>query len=351
MAAPTFAIAGRAIGPGCPAYVVAELSANHGQDLSVAESVVRAAAEAGADAVKVQTYTPDTITIDVRTGPFRIADGTPWGGAVLHDLYREAHLPWAWHAPLQALATSLGLHWFSTPFDASAVDLLESLDVPAYKVASFELVDIPLIERIAATGKPLILSTGMATLEEIEEAVRAARSAGADQIALLRASSAYPAPAAELDLRSLPYLAERFGVVVGLSDHTLGTAVPVAAVALGASIIEKHLTLSRRTRGPDVAFSLEPAEFAAMVEAVRVAESALGGVRFGPTASEEPSLPFRRSLFVVEDVRAGTPFTLTNVRSIRPSGGLHPRHLPAVIGRVATRDITRGTPLSWDLLA
>jgi N-acetylneuraminate synthase len=350
MAATAFAIAGRSIGAGFPVYVVAELSANHHQDLDTARRLVKAAADAGADAVKFQTYTPDTLTLEVRTGPFRIEQGTIWDGALLHDLYTQAQMPWEWHQDLATLAGDLGLQWFSTPFDATAVDYLEALSVPAYKIASFELVDIPLLQVVARTGKPIVLSTGMASLEEIDEAVRAIRDAGPASIALLRTNSAYPAPPGEMDLRTLPRLAERFDVVAGLSDHTPGIAVPVAAVALGAHIVEKHLTLSRAVPGPDAAFSLEPAEFAAMVAAVRVAEQALGGVRFGPSPHERASLQFRRSLFAVCDVREGEPFTAENVRSIRPASGLHPRHLPEILERRAARDITRGTPLAWDLV-
>jgi N-acetylneuraminate synthase len=265
-------------------------------------------------------------------------------------LYGEAQTPGSWHGELAALAASVGLQWFSTPYDRSSVDFLETLDAPAYKVASFELIDIPLLRHVAHTGKPIILSTGMATLEEIEEAVEAARAAGPAPLALLRTSSAYPAPAGAMNLRAIPYLAGRFDTVVGLSDHTVGIAVPVAAVALGAAIVEKHLTLSRSDGGPDSAFSLEPAEFAAMVGAVRVAEQALGEIRFGPTEHEQSSLRFRRSLFVVRDVSAGEAFTAENVRSIRPAGGLHPRHLTEVLGHRAARDVARGTPLSWDLL-
>lgn len=345
-----FSIAGRPIGAGHPVYLVAELSANHAQDLACARDLVRAAAAAGADAVKLQTYTADTITLDCQGDPFRIRSGTPWDGALLHDLYRSAEMPWEWHEELFTLARSLGLTGFSSPFDPTAVDLLERLAVPAYKVAAFELVDLPLLRYIARTGKPMILSTGMATFEEIAEACTAIRAVGPVPLALLRTSSAYPADPGEMDLRTIPDLAERFGVVAGLSDHTLGMAVPVAAVTLGAHIIEKHLTLSRAQGGPDSAFSLEPDEFAAMVEAVRTAEAAGGTIRYGPTAGERASLPFRRSLFVVRDVQAGERLTAGNVRSIRPAAGLHPRHLDQVLGRRATRDIPRGTPLSWDLV-
>jgi pseudaminic acid synthase len=348
--APELAIAGRAIGARHPTYVIAELSANHGGELETARALVRAAAAAGADAVKLQTYTPDTITLDCESDLFRIGQGTLWDGRFLHDLYREAHTPWEWFEPLAALAGELGMHCFASVFDASSVDFLERRGAPAYKIASFELVDVPLLRRVAATGKPVILSTGMATLAEIDEAVAALRAGGAAAIALLRTNSGYPAAPGEMDLRSIETLATRFGVVVGLSDHTLEAAVPVAALALGARILEKHLVLSREVPGPDAAFSLEPAELAATVRALRVAEQALGGVRFGPSERERASLPFRRSLFVVEDVRAGEPYTHANVKSIRPAAGLHPRHLDAVIGRRARRDVARGTPLSWELV-
>ncbi len=350
MPEPGFAIASRPIGPGHPTYIVAELSANHMQDLGRARELVRSAATAGADAVKLQTFTADTITLNLRDDPFRIRQGTVWEGAVLHDLYREAALPWDWHPELMHLAASLGLHCFSTPFDTTAVDFLETLAVPAYKVAAFELVDIPLLRHIARTGRPIILSTGMATLDEIAEAVEAVRAVGPVPVALLRTCSAYPAPPEEMDLRSIPELANRFGVVAGLSDHTLGIAVPVAAVSLGAHIVEKHLTLARGDGGPDAAFSLEPAEFTAMVQAVRTAAQALGRARFGPTPHERASLQFRRSLFAVADIRAGESLTPANVRSIRPAAGLHPRHLEEVLGRRAACDIARGTPLSWELL-
>ncbi|XOB98438.1 pseudaminic acid synthase [Deinococcota bacterium DY0809b] len=343
-------ISGRSVGSGQPAYVIAEVSANHNQDLDAAIELVRAAKEAGADAVKVQTYTPDTITLKSDRAPFRISGGTLWDGRVLWDLYREAYMPWDWQPRLKEEAERLGLHFFSTPFDFTAVDFLEELGVPAYKIASFELVDLPLIRRVARTGKPLILSTGMATVSEIEEAVSAAREAGAEQIALLRTNSAYPAPPDEMDLRTIPHMAEMFGVPVGLSDHTLGIAVPVAAVAMGAALIEKHLTLSRSVPGPDSAFSLEPHEFKAMVDAVRTTEKALGGVRYGPTEKEGASRAFRRSLFVVRDIRAGETFTAENVRSIRPAHGLHPRHYEEILGRRAKADIEAGTPLGWDLI-
>ena len=341
----------RLIGPGQPVYIIAELSANHHHDFDRAARLIGVAKDAGADAIKLQTYTPDTITIRSDRSEFRIGGGTLWDGRSLYELYGEAFTPWEWQPKLKRMANDAGLALFSSPFDATAVDFLEEMDVPAYKVASFELVDIPLIRKMARTGKPLIMSTGMATSEEIEEALAAAREESATDIALLKCTSAYPSPADEMNLRTIPELARKFGVPAGLSDHTVGIAVPVAAVALGACIIEKHLTLSRSDQGPDSAFSLEPDEFRAMVDAVRFAEKALGVARFGPSAPEHPSLAFRRSLFVVEDVKSGEAFTSKNVRSIRPAHGLHTRHLSAILGRRAVRDIDRGTPLSWDLVS
>ena len=345
-----FCIGARRIGPGNPVYFIAELSANHNQDFEQAVQLVRAAKDAGADAIKLQTYTADTITIRSDKEHFRIGGGTLWDGRTLHDLYQEAYTPWEWQPKLKKLANDLGMDLFSSAFDETAVDFLESMEVPAHKLASFELVDIPLIQKMASTGKPLILSTGMATLEDIEEAVTAAQGAGATQLALLKCTSAYPATAEEMNLQTIPHLAEKFGVPVGLSDHTTGIAVPVAATALGACLIEKHFTLSRSVPGPDSAFSLEPPEFRAMVEAVRFAEKALGTVNYAPTQREASSLIFRRSLFVVQDMKAGEVFSGENVRSIRPSHGLHPRHRREVMGKRARRDIERGTPLSWDLV-
>lgn len=340
----------RRIGPGEPTYVIAEMSANHNQSLDQAARILEAAKEAGADAVKLQTYTADTLTIDCDKECFRISGG-PWDGRVLHELYREAFTPWEWQPRLQEIARALGIDLFSTPFDATAVAFLEDMGVPAHKVASFEIVDLPLIRLVARTGKPIIMSTGMATLAEIDEAVRTAREAGASQIALVKCTSAYPAPAEEANLRTIPHLAEAFGVPVGLSDHTLDIAVPLAAVTLGACIVEKHFTLSRGVPGPDTAFSLEPQEFKAMVEAVRTAEKAIGQVHYGVSEREAGSRVFRRSLFVVQDMKAGEPFTRKNVRSIRPGHGLHTRYLEEILGRSASRDVARGTPLSWDLLA
>ncbi len=344
-------ISGRAIGPGCPVYVIAELSANHNQKFEQAVEIVRAAKDAGADAVKLQTYTADTITLGSDKEYFRITGGTPWDGRTLHELYQEAFTPWEWQPQLKDMAEHLGIHLFSSAFDETAVDFLESMKVPAHKVASFELVDIGLIEKMARTGRPLIMSTGMASEAEISEAVEAARGAGATQIALLKCTSAYPALPEEANLRTIPELARRFGCPVGLSDHTIGIAVPVAAVAMGACIVEKHLCLRRADGGPDSAFSLEPAEFKAMVDAVRVVEKSLGSVQFEAGAREAGSRKFRRSLFVVEDIKKGQVFTRQNVRSIRPNDGLHPRNLTEVLGRRAACDVERGTPLSWEMVS
>jgi pseudaminic acid synthase len=346
----TMYIAGRRVGKGSPVYVIAEVSANHHQSFEMAVDLVRAAKQAGADAVKLQTYTPDTITIASDREEFRVSGGTIWDGRTLHDLYGEAYTPWEWQPRLKKVAEDLGMDLFSSAFDSTAVTFLEEMGVPAHKVASFELVDIPLIQRMARTGKPLIMSTGMATLEEIEEALQSARAAGATQIALLKCTSAYPAPAEEMNLLTIPEMLRRFGVPVGLSDHTLGIAAPVAAVVLGACIVEKHLTLSRSTPGPDSAFSLEPHEFKEMVNAVRTAEKALGEVHFGGSGKEIASRIFRRSLFVVEDVKQGEAFTEANVRSIRPGNGLHPRHLTEVLGKNAAQGIKRGTPLRWEFV-
>jgi N-acetylneuraminate synthase len=341
----------RKVGTGQPVYVIAELSANHNQSFDRAVQIVRAAKEAGVDAVKLQTYTADTITISSERECFRVGGGTLWDGRTLYDLYGEAHTPWEWQPKLKDLCDDLGLDLFSSAFDASAVDFLEKMNVPAHKIASPELVDLPLIEKMARTGKPLILSTGMATLEEIDEALAAARKAGATQLALLRCTSAYPAAPEEMNLRSIPDMAQRFGLPVGLSDHTPGITVAVAAVALGASLIEKHLTLSRADGGPDSAFSLEPAEFTFLVESIRSAEKSLGQVKYGPTPHEMNTRHYRRSLFVVRDVKKGDLFTPENVRSIRPADGLHPRHLANVIGRRAANDIERGTPVTWELVS
>jgi N-acetylneuraminate synthase len=341
-------INGRRIGPGQPAYIIAEMSANHHQDFDEAVKILHAMKEAGADAVKLQTYTPDTLTLDCNNEYFQIRKGTIWEGKNLYQLYEEAYMPWEWQPKLKAVADSLGLDLFSTPFDESAVDFLAEMNVPAYKVASFEIVDVGLIAAIARQGKPIIMSTGMATLAEIDEAVQVARQAGATELALLKCTSAYPALPEEMNLRTIPHLAEAFGVPVGLSDHTLGIAVPAAAAAFGACIIEKHFALSRNIPGPDSSFSLEPDEFRAMVQAVRTAEQAVGQVNYDITPKEASSRIFRRSLFVVETVQAGETFTASNVRSIRPGNGLHTRYLPSVLGRKAAQVIQPGTPLRWE---
>lgn len=345
----SFSLSGRPVGEGEPPLVVAELSGNHRGDIGRALALIEAAREAGADAIKLQTYTADTITLDHPGPAFRIASG-PWAGRRLYDLYQEAHTPWDWHGRLFEHARSLRLIPFSSPFDPSAVDFLETLDPAAYKIASFELVDLPLIEHVAATGRPLILSTGMASGGEIDEAVGAARRGGADRIMLLHCVSGYPTPVADANLRVLGMLRDRYDLEVGLSDHTLGVATSIAAVALGACLIEKHLTLARGDGGPDAAFSLDPAEFARLVLDVRSAWQAKGRAALTRPASEEASRSLRRSLFAVEDIGAGQPFTPANVRSIRPAAGLAPKYLPRVIGRRARLFIPRGTPLTWEMI-
>ena len=343
-------IGGHEIGPGHMVYVIAEISANHNQNYDKAVEIIHAAEAAGANAVKLQTYTADTITIASDKEWFRIGGGTLWDGLTLHELYEKAFTPWEWQPRLKQVANSLGLDCFSSPFDESAVDFLEKMDVPAYKIASLEVVDMLLLRKVASTGKPVIMSTGTATLDEITEAVDALRRAGARQIALLKCTTAYPAPPEEMNLATIPAMQQKFQLPVGLSDHTIGIAVPAAAVAFGACIVEKHLCLSRSDPGPDSAFSLEPHEFKEMVDAVRVSKKAVGEVHFGLTKTEEAGRVFRRSLFVVRDIKAGERFSHDNIRSIRPGHGLHTRHYEEVLGRQATRDIERGTPLSWELV-
>ena len=340
----------RTIGPGHPVYIVAELSANHHGRLDEALRLVSAAKQAGADAVKLQTYTADTLTLDCRHDCFRVGPGTLWAGKYLYDLYRQAATPWEWHEPLRDAARKQGLDFFSTPFDATAVDFLQRLDVPAYKIASFELVDLPLLEHVGRCGKPVILSTGMAERDEIAAAVSTLRTAGCRQLALLKCTSAYPAPADEMNLRAIPALAAAFDVPVGLSDHTLDPVSAIAAVALGACIVEKHLTASRDVAGPDSGFSLEPTEFAAMVSAIRTTEASLGTADFAVGPSEARSRQFRRSLFAAADIDVGEPLTGMNVRSIRPADGLPPKDLPRLLGRRAKCRIARGTPLAWELI-
>ncbi|MFD1192565.1 MULTISPECIES: pseudaminic acid synthase [Phenylobacterium] len=343
-------IGDREIGPGRPPYVVAEMSGNHNGDIGRAIALIDAAKASGADAVKLQTYTADTITLDVDGPGFRVEGGL-WDGRRLYDLYVEAHTPWAWHEALFRHARDIGIQIFSSPFDFTAVDLLESLDAPAYKIASFELVDIPLIRRCAATGKPLVMSTGLATEEEIGDAVAAAKDAGASGLILLHCTSAYPAPMSSMNLVTLPHLAAKFDVLAGLSDHTMGTAASVAAVALGACFIEKHFCLSRAEGGVDSAFSLEPDELARLVADCRAAAEALGEIRYGPTPAEISSRDHRRSLYIAEDVAAGEVLTAQNVRSVRPGFGMAPKHLDAVLGKRASRAAPKGTPLAWDLIA
>lgn len=342
-----FEINGRRIGPGESAYIIAELSANHHQSFDRAVELIHYAHQAGADAVKLQTYTADTLTLDCDQPFFQIAQGTVWDGRRLYDLYREAATPWEWHRDLMKVANQLGMELFSSPFDETAVDFLERLDVPAYKIASFEIVDIPLLKKVASKGKPVIVSTGMASVSEIELAVKTLSLHGCQDIALLKCTSAYPAPRESMNLRTIPDLAFRFQVPVGISDHTLTSESAMLSVGLGGSIIEKHITICREDGGPDSGFSLTPDEFAEMVSQVRNTESCLGAVHYGPTSSDENNLAFRRSLFVVKDVEPGERLTHENVRSIRPGQGLAPMHLDEVIDRLATEAITKGTPLQW----
>jgi N-acetylneuraminate synthase len=339
-------IAGRRIGADHEPYVICELSGNHNGSLERALELLDAAAATGADAIKIQSYTPDTITIDHDSADFRIEGGL-WDGRTLYDLYGEAQTPFEWHEPLFRRARELGVTLFSSPFDESAVDLLEELDAPAYKIASFEAVDLPLIAYVASKRKPMIISTGMANLEEIGEAVGTARENGCEDIVLLHCVSSYPAPDEQSNVRTVPDLAERFGVVSGLSDHTSGSAVAVASIALGGCVVEKHFTLRRADGGPDAAFSLEPDEFKTLVQDCKRAWRALGGATYDLQGCERGSVAFRRSIYVVRDVAAGEELTRDNVRSIRPGYGLPPKHLPEVLGRQAARDLRRGEPLDW----
>jgi len=347
---PTIAINNRLIGRDHPAYIIAELSANHGGDFDTAVRLVEAAAQAGANAVKLQTYTADTMTLRSDAQQFRHGSSSLWAHKTLYDLYVEAATPWEWQPKLKDIATALGLDLFSSPFDASAVDFLESMAVPAYKIASFEIIDIPLLKHVAATGKPVIVSTGMATIAEIDEAVQALRTGGANNIALLKCVSAYPAAPEDMNLATITHMGDMFQCPVGLSDHSLSLAVPISAVALGGCIIEKHLTLSRNRSTPDARFSLEPEEFAAMVREVRIVENAIGYIHYGVTTTELESLGFRRSLYVTKDLQAGDRLENSNCRSIRPGGGLLPKYLDLVLGKKIKRGIQAGTPLSWDML-
>ena len=342
-------IEGRAIGRGLPPYVIAELSGNHQGDIARALRLIEVAKEAGADAVKLQTYTADTITIDY-DGPDFVIKGGLWNGRRLHELYSEAHTPWDWHPALFEHARKLGITCFSSPFDSTAIDLLERLRAPAFKIASFEIVDTPLIRQAARSGKPLVISTGMASPAEIADAVVAAREGGAGGFALLHCVSGYPTPADEANLARIPALAAIYDCPIGLSDHTLGIEVAITSVALGATIIEKHLTLARADGGPDAAFSLEPAEFNALVKGVHTAFSALGTGSEARSSVEAGSMMFRRSLYAVADIGKGGVFTADNIRSIRPGHGLPPKHLPEILGKRARSDIARGTPLAFDLV-
>lgn len=339
----------RDIGDGCLPYIVAEMSGNHNHDLGRALAIIDAAKASGADAVKLQTYRADTITIDHHGDEFMVKGGL-WDGRRLYELYEEAHTPWEWHAPIFEHARRIGITVFSSPFDLTAVDFLEELGAPAYKIASPELIDLPLIRKVASTGKPIVMSTGAATFEEIEEAILAARNAGATELAVLHCTAAYPAPPEEANLATVRVLAERFNVVVGLSDHTLGTTVSVLAVGLGASLVEKHFTLARANGGVDSAFSLEPQELAELVNNVRIAHAAVGKPSFGPTASEACVLRNRRSLYVIKPIARGELLTLDNIRSIRPARGIKPKHLDAVLGRRAARDLAFGEPLDFDMI-
>lgn len=340
------------IGTQHPPFVIAEMSGNHNQSLERALAIVEAAAKTGAHALKIQTYTPDTMTIDLDEREFHISDPKSlWAGTSLYKLYGQAYTPWEWHKPIFDHAKNLGIIAFSTPFDDTAVDFLESLDVPCYKIASFENTDIPLIRRVSATGKPVIISTGMASETELEETVAAARHAGCKDLVLLKCTSTYPATAQNTNMLTIPDLRKRFSCEAGISDHTMGVGVSVASVALGATVIEKHFTLRRADGGVDSAFSMEPAEMAQLVEESNRAWQALGTVSYGPTEAEKKSLQYRRSLYVVQDLKAGDVLTRTNVRAIRPGLGLPPKHLDQVLGMKVKGEVKRGTALSWEFIS
>lgn len=338
------------IGPDSPTFVIAEMSANHNMDFDRAVAIMQAAKDAGADAVKIQTYTADTITLDCDAPCFQITQGTLWDGTTLHRLYETAYTPWEWQPELKRLAEEMGLEFFSSPFDLTAVDFLEKMDVPAYKVASFEINDIPLIKKIAGLGKPVILATGVAHLSDIELALQTCREEGNEDVILLKCTSAYPAPYEDVNLRTIPSMAETFGCIAGLSDHTMGSAVPGAAVALGARVVEKHLTLRRADGGPDSAFSMEPEEFREMVDNIRKIELALGKVTYDLSPKAAREREHSRSLFVARDMKAGEVFTPENLRSVRPANGLPTRYYEELLGKKISRDAKLGTPMSWDLV-
>ncbi|MBE6068677.1 MAG: pseudaminic acid synthase [Clostridium lundense] len=343
-------IGDRIIGENQPVFIIAEMSANHQQSFEKAVEIIKAAKKAGADAIKLQTYTPDTITLDCDNEYFQIKQGTIWDGTTLHKLYQEAYTPWDWQPKLKKIAEEEGLICFSSPFDKTSVDFLEEMDVPAYKIASFEITDIPFIEYIASKGKPIIMSTGIATLSDIEEALNACKRMGNEQVALLKCTSSYPAPVEEANLKTIANIEETFDVISGLSDHTLGTAVSVAAVALRAKIIEKHFTISREEGGPDSAFSMEPHEFKKMVDDIRIVEKAIGKVSYELTEKQKRSREHSRSLFVVKDIKKGEEFTEQNVKSIRPGFGMETRYFKDVVGKRASTDIKKGTPMDWKLI-
>ena len=347
----SFHIGSRLIGADAPPFVIAEMSGNHNQSLERALQIVDAAAQSGAHALKLQTYTPDTMTLDLDEREFHIGDpNSLWKGRSLYELYREASTPWEWHKPLFDRGRALGLIVFSTPFDATAIEFLETLDVPCYKIASFENTDLPLIRQAARTGKPLIISTGMATMAELDETVRAARDAGCRDLVLLKCTSTYPATPEHTNLRTIPHLREMFNCQVGLSDHTMGLGAAVGAVALGATVLEKHFTLNRADGGVDSTFSLEPSEMHQLVVETERAWQAMGHVRYGCIEAEKKSIQFRRSLYIVKDLKAGDVLTAENVRAIRPGHGLPPRYLEQVLGMTVKQDVKRGTALAWSLL-
>ncbi|WBW96219.1 pseudaminic acid synthase [Oceanirhabdus sp. W0125-5] len=343
-------IGNKLIGNDNPVFIIAEVSANHGHDIEIVKKMVRAAKEAGADAIKLQTYTADTLTIDCNNDYFKIKQGTLWDGRYLYDLYKEAYMPWEWHKEIFDYANSLDIICFSTPFDFSAVDYLEKLNVPAYKIASFEITDIPLIEYAASKAKPMILSTGIATIQEIQEAVEACKRMGNNNIILLKCTSAYPAPLEEMNLKTIPNLSETFNVVAGLSDHSMGTTVPVASVAIGAKVIEKHFILDKKIGGPDAAFSLDLDELKEMIKSVREVEVALGSINYTLSNKTLKNREFSRSLFIVEDVKAGEEIKRENLRSIRPGYGLAPKYYYDVIGKRFKEDYKKGTPLKWEYI-